>query len=126
MNSEKSILHQIDEWNNALQTRNPDEVLKLYDSKAILIPTFSCKVRHNHDEIREYFQHFLEKRPVCTVEEHTVHKFGNTAMISGIYAFTYQAEPIAVQRARFTFVYHKTKEKWLIVEHHSSSMPAEE
>ncbi len=125
MKIEKNILHLIDEWNNALQTRNPDEVIKLYDKKAILLPTFSCRVRHNPEEIRDYFIHFLTKKPVCSVEETTIHKFGNTAMISGIYAFTYQTEPALIQRARFTFVYHKTKDRWLIVEHHSSSMPEE-
>jgi uncharacterized protein (TIGR02246 family) len=126
MNPNKSILHLIDEWNKALQTHNPDEVLKLYDEKAVLLPTFSCKVRHNPEEIRDYFVHFLEKGPVCSVEEANIHKFGNTAMISGIYTFTYQAEPTVIQQARFTFVYHKTGDRWLIVEHHSSCMPVDE
>lgn len=125
MKKENEILHMIDEWNYALKTGNPDEVLKLYDQNAILLPTFSCRVRHNHDEIREYFQHFLEKKPSCLVEESNIHVFGNTAIISGIYVFTYLTDPSMIQRARFTFVYHKKGGRWLIVEHHSSCMPEE-
>jgi uncharacterized protein (TIGR02246 family) len=125
MSSDKTLLLLIEEWNKALQTGNPDEVMKLYDKKAVLLPTFSCRVRHNPEEIRDYFVHFLKKGPACNVEETNIHKYGNTAMISGIYAFTYSADPSLIQRARFTFVYHKTKDRWLIVEHHSSCMPEE-
>ena len=35
--------------------------LSLYATDAILLPTVSNKVRHNYDEIEDYFVHFLAK-----------------------------------------------------------------
>ena len=52
-----------DEWNNALQTRDPGQVANPYASNAILLPTMSNWVRHTHEEIKDYFAHFLEKNP---------------------------------------------------------------
>ena len=45
-------------WNNALQTGDPNKVAELYEPNAILLPTVSNKVRHNHEEIADYFVHF--------------------------------------------------------------------
>ena len=50
-------------WNNALQTGDPNKVAELYEPNAILLPTVSNKVRHNHEEIADYFVHFLAKGP---------------------------------------------------------------
>jgi len=41
-----------DQWNEALQTRDPDKVTSLYADDAVLLPTLSNSVRHNHTEIR--------------------------------------------------------------------------
>ena len=44
-----------DQWNSALQTGDPKQVAALYATDAILLPTVSNKVRHNHEEIEDYF-----------------------------------------------------------------------
>ena len=46
-------------WNSALQTKDPKKVSALYEENGILIPTLSNKVRYNHEEIEDYFTHFL-------------------------------------------------------------------
>ena len=37
-----------DEWNNALQTRDPEQVANLYAGNAIFLPIMSNRVRHTH------------------------------------------------------------------------------
>ena len=110
-----------DDWNNALQTGDPKQVAALYETNAILLPTISNKVRHNHEELEDYFVNFLAKGPVGKIDESNVRTFGDVAINSGVYTFTFK-DGSSVQ-ARFTYVYRWNGQKWLIVEHHSSQMP---
>jgi uncharacterized protein (TIGR02246 family) len=118
---ENEITVLFNEWNKALQTGDPKKVADLYETNGILLPTVSNKVRHNHAEIEDYFVHFLAKGPVGKINEANVRTFGQIAINSGIYTFTFK-DGVAV-RARFTFVYRWNGERWKIVEHHSSQMP---
>ena len=122
MISNEIILNLFDDWNKALQTGNSDEVVKLYDKNAILLPTLSSQVRHSHEEIKNYFIHFLEKKPIGKINESNIRIFGNVAINSGIYTFNFKDGSSA--QARFTYVYKKVDENnWIIVEHHSSLLP---
>lgn len=120
--SNNEITALFDEWNSALQTGDPSKVAALYDENdGILLPTVSNKVRHNHEEIADYFVHFLAKGPVGKIDEANIRIFGDIAINSGIYTFTFSDG--AVVPARFTFVYRRAGETWKILEHHSSQMP---
>ena len=115
------ILALFDQWNNALKTGNPKEVAELYSEDAVLLPTVSNKVRHNHQEIEDYFVHFLAKEPSGSINESNIRIFNEIAINSGIYTFVF-ADGSSVQ-ARFTYVYKWDGKNWLIIEHHSSRMP---
>lgn len=117
----QEIVALFDRWNGALQTGDPGKVVEQYAPDAILLPTVSNKVRHNHEEIRDYFEHFMAKGPRGKIDESNVRLFGDVAINSGVYTFNF-SNGDAVQ-ARFTFVYRKTDGDWKIVEHHSSAMP---
>ncbi len=118
----EDITALFDEWNSALQTGNPENVAALYEEgTAILLPTMSNRVRHNHEEIADYFVQFLAKGPVGRIDEGNVRIFGEIAINSGLYTFTFEDDS-SVQ-ARFTFVYRWNGQRWMIVEHHSSAMP---
>ena len=110
-----------DQWNSALQTGEPKKVVALYESNAILLPTVSNQVRHNHAEIEDYFVHFLAKGPQGKIDESNVRIFGDLAINSGVYTFTFKDG--AVVQARFTYVYRWNGQQWKIIEHHSSQMP---
>ena len=110
-----------DQWNSALQTGEPKKVAALYESNAILLPTVSNQVRHNHAEIEDYFVHFLAKGPQGKIDESNVRIFGDLAINSGVYTFTFKDG--AVVQARFTYVYRWNGQQWKIIEHHSSQMP---
>ena len=115
------ILDLFQRWNNALQTGDPKLVSTLYAQDAILLPTISNVVRHNHQEIEDYFDIFLQRKPVGTIDEYNIRIIGNVAINSGIYSFSFM--DTSVVQARFTFVYQWDGNQWLIIEHHSSSMP---
>ncbi len=119
--SDSHIASLFEEWNTALQTGEPKNVTALYESNAILLPTISNQVRHNHEEIEDYFIHFLAKGPKGVINESNIRTFGNIAINSGIYTFTF-SDGNSVQ-ARFTYVYRWNGQRWLIVEHHSSALP---
>ena len=68
INNDK-ILNLFNNWNKAIQTGNPDEVVKLYDKNAVLSPTLSAQVRHTHEEIKDYFVHFLAKKPIGKIND---------------------------------------------------------
>ena len=110
-----------DEWNDALKSGNPKNVVALYDSEGILLPTVSNKVRHNPEEIEDYFVQFLQKGPQGKIDEANVRIFDQIAINSGVYTFTFSDG--SVVQARFSFVYRWNGQRWLIIEHHSSQMP---
>ena len=118
---ENEITALFDEWNSALLTGDPEQVVALYASNAILLPTMSNQVRRNHEEIKDYFAHFLRKGPVGSIVQSNVRTFGQLGINSGIYTFSLK-DGTSLQ-ARFTFVYWWDGERWLITEHHSSQMP---
>ncbi len=119
--SENEIKALFDEWNDALQTGDPKKVSALYESGGILLPTVSNQVRHNHEEIEDYFVHFLAKGPVGKIDEANVRIYNKVAINSGVYTFTFKDG--SVVPARYTFAYRWNGQRWLIIEHHSSQMP---
>ena len=124
---EKEILGLFDKWNETLQTGDPAKVALLYDAKeGILVPTISPLVRHNHTEIADYFIIFLARHPFGTITESNIRVYGDIAINSGLYTFELdgQEEGSRVEvDARFTYVYKKEGDDWLILEHHSSVLP---
>ncbi len=114
-----------DRWNAALQTRNPDEVVKNYASDAVLLPTVSNKPRTSPAEIRDYFVHFVEKSPKGVINTRAIHIGCNEAYDVGTYTFTVTGADGKASEvpARYSFIYALTDGKWLIVHHHSSAMP---
>ena len=125
MSTKSEISDQFVMWNDALQTGDPDNVIACYAADAILLPTVSAKVRHNHDEIRDYFVHFLSKKPNGRIIEQNIRIYDTIAINSGLYTFSLMENGgRADVAARFTFVYQKHEDGWLIIEHHSSILPA--
>ena len=116
------VVALFDSWNAALATLNPDTVTTLYAEDAVLLPTVSNQVRHNHTEIRDYFVGFLQKSPQGVIDESNVCILSDThATNSGVYTFTF-GDGSSVT-ARFSYLYAATADGWKILQHHSSAMP---
>jgi uncharacterized protein (TIGR02246 family) len=121
MSVELEIFEQFEEWNRALESGDPARVAGLYAEEAVLLPTLSDSVRTTPEQIRDYFVHFLSRRPSGRIDRSHVRLFDDLAINSGVYTFRFMAGGEA--RARFTFVYRRIGDRWRIVEHHSSLMP---
>lgn len=114
-------------WVAALNTCAVDRILALYDRDAVLWPTTSREIANSPDKIRQYFERVCSSptRPQGALNEQYVRMYGDIALNSGTYTFTIMRDgkPIAIP-ARFSFTYRRTGGQWLIVDHHSSGMPA--
>lgn len=117
----ESVVQLFERWNEALQTGDPKQVVSLYHPEATLLPTVSNQVRHNHQEIEDYFVSFLQKQPSGVIEEANVRLFDDLAINSGVYTFSFGDGSQVT--ARYTYVYQQVDGQWLIIEHHSSMMP---
>ena len=118
------IAQLFERWNQSLQTGDPNKVTLNYARNAILLPTVSNQVRRNHKEIHDYFVTFLQNKPVGRIDYRSIRLYCGVAIDSGTYTFrlTTNGQTREVP-ARYTFVYNKVGDQWLIAEHHSSAMP---
>jgi len=110
-------------WNDALKTGDPAVVAQRYAKEGVLLPTLSDIPRNDVEGIKDYFVHFLEKKPVGKILEGDIFVGNNWAQDAGIYEFTF--EDGSKVKARYSFVYVYEDGQWLISHHHSSLMPQE-
>ncbi|WP_328941073.1 SgcJ/EcaC family oxidoreductase [Streptomyces sp. NBC_00250] len=126
---EREIAGLFDRWNAALRTGDAEKVADRYAEDAVLLPTASPRIRTDHADIADYFEHFLQKKPrgekirsVITVLDE------NSAIDAGLYRF-HLTDPktgtTQAVEARYSYAYEKRDGRWLIVNHHSSVLPAE-
>jgi len=119
--SEKQIAALFERWNTSLQTGDPKKVVANYSARSILLPTVSNKPRLTAAEKEDYFQHFLEGKPVGTIDSRVIEIDCNSAVDAGLYTFKFGDGSIV--KARFTYTYKWDGKQWLITSHHSSAMP---
>jgi uncharacterized protein (TIGR02246 family) len=119
--SKTEIAGLFDRWNTSLATLKPEEVLKNYSEDSVLLATLANKPRLTQDERREYFEHFLEKKPKGHIDSRDIKIGCNWAVDVGTYTFTLKDG--SKVPARYTYTYEFENGKWLITSHHSSMMP---
>lgn len=111
------------EWISTFNTRDPARISALYAPDAILWGTVSKTIRTTHEEILEYFTESATKRPNLRMflGEYHVRVYGDLGSCSGYYT---SRNPVDGQEVvipmRFTFVFRREGERWMIVNHHSS------
>jgi len=112
-------------WLKAVSSGSPDAVMTLYADDAVLLPTLAPGVHETAAKRLGYFKVFTanENLQGKVTELHT-RVFGDVAINSGLYTFTFKKDGKDVTApARFSFVYKKTPLGWMIVDHHSSVVP---
>jgi uncharacterized protein (TIGR02246 family) len=123
--AEEQVTAATEAWVAAYNSRDPERVLSLYETDAVLWGTTSPTLRHTPAARRDYFSN-MPQRPGARValgEQH-VRVFGELAVNSGTYTFTNQHDgKLTESPARFSFTYHFQNGRWMIVDHHSSAVP---
>ena len=114
-------------WAATLGEDNPDTILPLYAPDAVLWGTLSPTVRSDRAALRDYFVRAFAALPglKVTFGEQLVRVYGNTAVNTGYYTFSFVKDgEQKTLPARYSFTFVKSGNTWLIVDHHSSAMPA--
>jgi uncharacterized protein (TIGR02246 family) len=113
-------------WGQAIGEGDPDKVLPFYSDDAVLWGTLSPTVRSDRAALRDYFVTAFKVLPglKVTFGDQLIRVYGSAAVNTGYYTFSYvkDAETKSLP-ARYSFTYVK-RERWLIVDHHSSAMPS--
>ncbi len=114
-------------WNETLKLVDEEKMAEFYLENCIFLPTLSDKFVTDKEGVKEYFKHFLEKKPVAEiVEDMAVYsKSGNELNHCGMYNFEVGSEDSrTIVEARFTYIWQKDERgDWKILHHHSSLLP---
>ena len=115
------------QWMQAVNRGDVESLLGLYDSQAVLIPTFSNRMLHTPDTRREYFEK-LGSREELSIALHEktliIQNLPNeVSLLSGIYNWRFAVDGEVLNfEARFSCVIDLSKPN-PIVHHHSSQIP---
>jgi uncharacterized protein (TIGR02246 family) len=114
-------------WQMVFAENNPDTISALYAKDGVLWGTLSPTVRSDPGTIRAYFVSAFQALPQAKVTfgDQLIRVYNGTAVNTGYYTFSYtkDGETKSIP-ARYSFTYAKEGGNWLIVDHHSSAMPA--
>lgn len=125
---EQQIRKSYYQWVRAMETAkgNPAPVVSLYAPKAVLLATLSPLPLTSPEELERYFEKLTANKNLkIETKQMLLQFFPDIAIVSGIYVFNFtdkNNKPVSLE-ARFSFVYHESQGKWLIVNHHSSLIP---
>ena len=114
-------LEILNSWQQHLNEKNLSGVLKLYDTRCVLIPTFSSEILTDHEKIKEYFVKMIEVQKgkvefqPNSISEQQVR--ANMYLLSGNYFFHLMEKKNI--SARFSFLVNLLNEN-PILHHHSS------
>src|SRR6266446_3959061 len=114
-------------WGETLGQNDPAKVFALYAPDAVLCGTLSPTVRADRAALRDYFVTAFKVLPnlKVTFGEQLIRVYGSTAVNTGYYTFSYIKDgETKTLPARYSFTFVKEGENWMIVDHHSSAMPA--
>ena len=113
-------------WAQTLAQNDPDKIVLLYATDGVLWGTLSPTVRSDRAALRDYFVTAFKLLPSLEVTfgEQLIRLYGNTAVNTGYYTFSYVKDgENKTLPARYSFTFVKQGGNWMIVDHHSSAMP---
>ena len=130
-----AVTAAVDAWISAFNAHDSARVADLYAAEAVLWGTLSAEIMTSAEAVCAYFERTFQFNPPPTVSLglNLVRVFGDMAVASGDYTLEFMiAGQSHLMPARFSFTYRLSTsdageqggEKWLIVDHHSSLVPA--
>ena len=125
--SKEDVAAATAKWGQTLGENDPDKIVTLYATDGVLWGTLSPKLRSDRAALRDYFVTAFKLLPGLKVSfgDQLIRVYGDTAVNTGYYTFSYvkDGEPRTLP-ARYSFTFVKEGGNWMIVDHHSSAMPA--
>ena len=114
-------------WIDGINTGNIENSIKLYDEKAVLLPTFSNRLLDTHEKIQAYFEKVATKEQLSiTLHKNTIitRELGNQLFsLTGNYNWCFAIDGELFNfEARFSYVIDLSSAK-PIMNHHSSQIP---
>ena len=113
-------------WVDAFNTRDPKRIVALYAPDAVFWGTTAKTIATTPDAVWAYFKDAgLRPDTRVAIDEQHPRVYGSIAINSGAYTFSDARDGVAtnVRKARFTLVFRRDGDRWLIVDHHSSRVP---
>lgn len=112
-------------WNDALQTGDPKQVAALYHENLSLLPTLAPRTINDRTGCERYFDFFCSLHPVARIAQEFIYPLTDDSYAhAGIYEFTVDRGDGREQvDARFSMVWRKVGDNWMILHHHSSRVP---
>jgi hypothetical protein len=120
-----SLQGELQKWFDAIATHDPFIVSTLYETSAVLLPTFRRKIHKTPIERLEYFKFFMAFKALRgVVDEQHPQIIGDVGVNSGLYHFIFEEDGVEkIVYARFTFSYIFEDNSWKLISHHSSALP---
>lgn len=117
----------LDQWMNAVNNGDVEALLGLYDSQAVLIPTFSNRLLNTPEKLREYFEKLGSREELSiALHEKTLlvqELQENSFTLSGIYNWRFAVDGELLNfEARFSYFVDLSRDN-PILHHHSSQIP---
>jgi uncharacterized protein (TIGR02246 family) len=112
-------------WIDAFNRKNARDIVALYAKDAVFFGTSSPVLRDSPELVQDYFKALPTLGDATiSVGDQRVQLFGDVAINTGFYTRSSMQDGTLVRNpARFTFVYARRNGQWLIVNHHSSTLP---
>lgn len=117
----------LDEWLAAVNRRDADALVAMYDDSARLLPTFSPHILSTREALRDYFVALAGREGLeVRLHERMVSAEALSPEISGVsglYSFSFDVDGnLLTFPSRFTMVVDAAR-RGPIVHHHSSQVP---
>ncbi len=115
-------------WIDGMNGHDMERVVALYDAEAVLWGTRSSTLRDTQATVRDYFKILQTVPPSYKVVlgEQRIRTYGDIAINTGTDTFSEDRDGKTITRpSRFSFVYRNRNGRWVIVDHHSSAVPAQ-
>ena len=124
-NVEDEIELALTNWLNTLADGNAVAMTDLYLENGVLLGTLAKEIKQGHEQLQQYFEMFLKKSPIGSVDSFILQNFGDVCISDGTYTFEMDGESGNRESvaARYTYVWKKENKKWMIATHHSSVNP---
>ena len=124
---QEDVAAAADKWAVVFAENNPDTMVPFYAKDGVLWGTLSPTVRSDPSAVKAYFVGAFQALPKATVKfgDQLIRVYGDTAVNTGYYTFAYVRDgETKTLPARYSFTFVKDGGNWMIVDHHSSAIPA--